>query len=236
METWLEWARGPLFRACLAIMILGVIRVIFLNTLNIVLLIRESRKNGRSVPWGTVFRATLAWLFPGKKSVEQRALFSLTSMIFHVTIIVTPILLGAHILLWERGLGLSWPAIGNLAADYLTIVACITGVALFVQRLVSRASRALSRPQDYLLPLLIVIPFASGFLAMHPAMNPFDYSSTMFVHVMSGNLIFLLIPFSKLSHVALFPAAQLVSELGWHLKPGSGEMVAVALGKENEPI
>ena len=30
----------------------------------------------------------------------------------------------------------------------------------------------LSRPGDYLLPLVVAIPFATGFLAMHPAWNP----------------------------------------------------------------
>ena len=39
---------------------------------------------------------------------------------------------------------------------------------------------------------------------------------------MSGNLIFILIPFTKLSHAVLFPATQLVSEMGWHLAADSG--------------
>jgi len=100
----------------------------------------------------------------------------------------------------------------------------------------ARASRALSRTQDYLLPLIIGVAFVSGYLAMHPAVNPFSYNATMFVHVMVGNLIFILIPFSKLSHIALFPVTQLVSEMGWHLVPESGARVALALGKEGEPI
>ncbi len=236
MEEWLEWARGPAFRACFLLMVLGLARVVFLSTANVVSIIRASRKNGRQVPWWDIVGATLKWIVPLKKGVQQRAIFSITSMIFHVSIIITPIFLGAHILLWERGVGFAWPAIGNLAADYLTLVAIVTGIVLFVQRVGHRASRAISRPQDYLLPILIVIPFASGYLAMHPSINPFDYASTMFVHIMSGNLIFLLIPFTKISHVALFPGTQLVSELGWHLAPGAGQKVAVTLGKENEPI
>jgi hypothetical protein len=71
---------------------------------------------------------------------------------------------------------------------------------------------------------------------MHPNLNPFGYNGTMFVHVMAGNLIFLLIPFTKMSHVALFPGTQLISDLGWNLKMGGGQQVAIALGKENEPI
>jgi nitrate reductase gamma subunit len=236
MEQWLEWARGPVFRACFAIMLLGLLRVIALNTVSVVSLLSRSRRNSRAMAWKSVISSTLQWIFPFKKGIEIRALFSLTSMLFHVCIIVTPVFLGAHIMLWERGLGISWPALSNSVADYLTLIGIATGIALFVDRLTSRASRALSRPQDFLLPVLIVVPLASGYLAMHPDINPFGYNGTMFIHVMAGNLIFLLIPFSKMSHMALFPGTQLVSELGWHLQPGAGQQVALALGKENDPL
>jgi nitrate reductase gamma subunit len=236
MEQWLEWARGPVFRACFVIMLLGLSRVVLLNTVSIVSLVYESRKKGRTVAWRPILSATSQWLFPIKKGFEARAVFSFTSMLFHLCIIVTPIFLGAHLLLWERGLGISWPALGNIAADYLTLLAILTGVALLAQRVGASASRAISRPQDYFLPLLLIVPFISGYLAMHPNLNPFGYNGTMFVHVMGGNLIFLLIPFTKMSHVALFPGAQLISDLGWHLKAGAGEQVAIALGRENKPI
>jgi nitrate reductase gamma subunit len=209
---------------------------VVLNTVSIATLIYQSRKNGREVPWGPIVRATLQWMFPVKKGFESRSVFSATSMLFHLCIIVTPIFLGAHILLWERGLGISWPALSNVVADYLTLLAIVTGVALIAQRVGAGASRAISRAQDYFLPVLIIVPFVTGYLAMHPHLNPFGYNGTMFVHVMSGNLIFLLIPFTKMSHVALFPGTQLISEMGWHLKPGAGEQVALALGKENKPI
>ena len=236
MEQWLEWARGPVFRACFAIMLLGILRVLLLNTVSVVSLLSRSRRNQRAMAWKPIITTTLQWMFPVKKGFELRSFFGLTSMLFHVCIIVTPVFLAAHIMLWDRGLGISWPAIGNSVADYLTLIGIATGIVLFVDRLSARASRALSRPQDFLLPVLIIVPLASGYLAMHPGINPFGYDGTMFVHVMSGNLIFLLIPFTKMSHMALFPGTQLVSELGWHLQPGAGQQVALALGKENEPI
>ena len=236
MEQWLEWARGPVFRACFVIMLLGLARAVLLNTVSIVSLIYQSRKKGREVAWGPILSATSQWLFPIKKGFEARAFFSFTSMLFHVCIIVTPIFLGAHILLWQRGLGISWPALGNVAADYLTLLAIIAGGVLIAQRVGASASRAISRGQDYFLPVLLIAPFVTGYLAMHPNLNPFGYYGTMFVHVMSANLIFLLIPFTKMSHVALFPGTQLISDLGWHLKAGAGQQVAIALGKENESI
>jgi nitrate reductase gamma subunit len=236
MEQWLEWARGPIFRMCFVIMLLGLARVAILGAISSMSIILKSKKNGREVPWSEIIGATLKWFFPFKKGLEHRAAFSLTSMVFHVSIIIAPVFLGAHILLWDRGLGIRWTAISNTIADYLTMVAIVTGILLFLQRVVAKSSRAISRFQDYMLLLVIVALFATGYLAMHPSVNPFGYNGTMFIHVMSGNLIFLLVPFTKLSHVALFSSTQLVSELGWHLMPGAGQKVAVALGKEDEPI
>ena len=71
---------------------------------------------------------------------------------------------------------------------------------------------------------------------MHPLINPFDYNTTMFVHVMSGNLLFILIPFTKMTHMVLFPFSQFISELGWFLNPQSGYEVMMTLDKENEAL
>jgi hypothetical protein len=45
-----------------------------------------------------------------------------------------------------------------------------------------------------------------------------------------------MIPFSKLGHIVLLPATQLVSEVGWRFPAESGDDVARALKKENVPI
>lgn len=239
LEQWLLWARGPLFLAAMAVLIAGTLRILGLSIVNVLLLLRESRRNGRNVPWGTVLRASLRYVIPASTAVQARGVFSIASIVFHVAIIVTPLFLSAHVLLWQRGLQLSWlpwPTLPAAAADVLSVIAVVSVVAMLVLRVGSAQARALSRFQDYFLPALIAVPFVSGLLAMHPAVNPFGYAATMLVHVLSGNLILVLIPFSKLSHVALFPFNQLISELGWHLKPGAGELVAADLGKENAPI
>jgi nitrate reductase gamma subunit len=138
--------------------------------------------------------------------------------------------------LWARGLGISWPGIPNGLADVLTIVCLITAVGLVVQRAAARATRTLSRFQDYAIPLAIAVPFASGFLAMHPSGNPFSHDATLLVHILSANVVLVLMPITKLSHAALIPGVQLVSEVAWHWPPDAGSKLAATLGKENEPI
>ena len=61
---------------------------------------------------------------------------------------------------------------------------------------------------------------------MHPALNPFPYTLTFLVHLVSANLLFILVPLTKLSHMALLPGSQLVSELGWHWPRDAGSRVA----------
>jgi nitrate reductase gamma subunit len=168
--------------------------------------------------------------------VQNRLFFSLTSVLFHVAVIIVPVFLAGHVALWARGLGISWPAIPNGVADVLTIVGIVTAVALIIQRLSARATRGLSRFEDYFLPVAIAVPFATGFLVMHPSLNPFSFQATLFVHVMSANLVLILTPLTKLSHMVLIPGTQLVSEVAWHWPADAGSKLAVTLGKEGEPV
>lgn len=233
MEVWLEWARGPAFICAFAFMLLGMIRHVVLTMWEVWRVMR--RAGDKKISYSQVLVTTLKWLFPFTK-MNNRLVYSLTSVIFHVAILMVPIFLGGHIALWARGLGISWPAIPNSVADVFTIIALITVVALVIQRASARATRVLSRFQDYVIPLIVAWPFAFGYLLMHPNLNPFTYEATLFIHIMSANLVFVLIPITKLSHIVLVPSVQLVSEVAWHWPSHSGSKVGVALGKEGEPI
>lgn len=234
MHEWLEWARGPVFRFAFLFMVLGMFRLMALNLLSLRSVAR--RAGNKEIPVARVLRSTVQWLLPHGGAVSRDPVFTMASVLFHIAMIFTPVFLGAHILLWQRGLGVSWPALSQPLADTLTLVGVAAGLILIVQRIFARASRELSRPQDYLLPVLITTIFASGFLAMHPAVSPFSYDATMLLHVICGNLMIVVLPFSKLSHALLFPITRLISEMAWHLAPDAGQQVAIALNKEGDPI
>lgn len=233
METWLQWARGPVFLLAFSFMALGLIRHVVLTAWEMARAVR--RAGDKNIPYGQLIVATLKWLLPVGK-LRSRLLFGLTTLAFHITILLVPIFLAGHIALWARGLGVSWPALPNQAADVLTLLAIFTAVALVLQRALARDTRALSRFQDFALPLLVALPFASGFLVMHPSISPVSHEAAMLVHVMSANLLLVLIPVTKLSHIALMPSVQLVTEIAWHWPPDAGSKLGVTLGKEEEPV
>lgn len=233
MNAWLEWARGPAFIFCFSFMVLGLMRHVALTVWETVRVMR--RAGDQVLPWRALVRNTAAWLVP-VKTIRQARLFSLTSVAFHVAILVVPVFLAGHIALWRRAIGVGWPAVPNESADVLTIIAVVTAAGLALLRLTARATRAITRPVDLLLLLALALPFVTGFLVMHPPMNPFGYESVLLLHLMSANLVFLLVPTTKLAHVVLLAGMQLVSEAGWHWPADAGSRVGAVLGKEAEGV
>ena len=94
MEQWLEWARGPIFRFAILFMALGIIRLLALNVLNIVTVIR--RAGDKNIPLKTVFAQTVQWLLPCKKMELGQLLFSIISFLFHISVIIVAISAGVN--------------------------------------------------------------------------------------------------------------------------------------------
>lgn len=233
LDAWTDALRGPIFRAALTFAVLGLARQIALTAWEAGRVF--ARAADKRLPLRQILTATVHWLAPVRR-VRQRWPYSLATLTFHVAIIVVPLFLAGHIALVRASTGASWPALGGAAADALTLVALGTVPLLLLLRAGAVETRALSRPGDYVLPVLIALPFASGFLLAHPAGNPFAFDLTLFVHAASADLLLVLVPVTKLSHMVLLPATQLVSELGWRFPPDAGRLVGAAIGREERPI
>ncbi len=233
MEAWIEFGRGPLFRLAFSVMVLGLLRVFVLTAVGIGEAYR--RNSDRILPWKEIGRQTLGWLVPLGRLCRQRPVYSLTSFLFHVGLLSTPFFLAAHVLLWRRSVGFAWSAFPQQIADYLTLLTIAAGIGLFFGRTLHRGARALSRFQDYLWPLLLVWPFATGYICSHAAIGPKAYQVSMLLHVYSADLIMALIPFTKVAHCVLAPLSQLVTAVSWKFVPGAGDRVAATLGYADLP-
>ena len=233
METWIQFGRGPLFRLAFALMLLGLLRSVVLTIVGVVEAYR--RNPDKIVNWRAVRRQTFGWLVPINRFWHERPAYSTVSILFHAGLLLVPPFLAAHTLLWRRSAGFAWPAIPQRLADYLTCLAIVAGLGLFLSRLFDRASRRLSRKQDYAWPLLLVTPFLTGFICSNLAIGPKAYETMMLVHVYSANLIMLLIPFTKIAHCVLAPFSQLVTAVAWKFPAGAGDLVAATLGYADRP-
>ncbi len=177
----------------------------------------------------------MAWLVPVNRFWHERPAYSVVSILFHAGLLIVPPFLAAHTLLWRRAAGFAWPAIPQLLADYLTGLAILAGLGLFFSRMFDRGSRQLSRVQDYAWPLLLIVPFLTGFTCSNLAIASKTYEAMMLIHVYSANVIMLLIPFTKIAHCVLAPLSQLVTAVAWKFPVGAGDRVAATLGYAERP-
>jgi hypothetical protein len=61
------------------------------------------------------------------------------------------------------------------------------------------------------------------------------YQRMMLFHVWSGDLIMLLLPFTKIAHCVLLPLSQYVTGLAWKFPSGAGQRVVDTLGYGDRP-
>jgi nitrate reductase gamma subunit len=188
------------------------------------------------LPGKLIIGNTIGWLVPVLRLLKTRPIYSLISFVFHIGLILVPIFLLGHIQLWRDSIGFGWFTLSDNLADILTIITMIAAVALFLGRITSRNARFISRPQDYIWPLLLAVPFVTGYVCNNAGISALLYRWMMLVHMLSAELIFVMIPFTKIAHCVLVPLSQLVSNLGWKFPPSSGEDVAETLGKKEMPI
>lgn len=234
MEFWLELGKGPLFRLSFILMILGLLRNLLLSLFGMVH--AYSRAGDKEFSISMHLKKTIVWLIPLGKLWRNRPLYSGFSFLFHIGLIITPLFLFNHLILLKKSPGLLYPAIPDTLANYLTLLTIICAVILFFSRAFYRDSRVISRKQDFLWPLLLTVPFITGYFCHNTLMSPKSYQILILIHIYSANTIMLLIPFTKIAHCVLLPLSQFVSGLGWKFPAGAGDKVAMTIRNSENPL
>ncbi|NSW88016.1 MAG: nitrate reductase [Syntrophobacteraceae bacterium] len=156
--------------------------------------------NHMSAGWG--FRSILHWLIPlGSVSLRTQPVFAIMFFLFHVCLFAVPLFLLAHNTLWQEAFGVSLWSMSESLADTLTMVFLATALFLLVRRLVRPEVRILTSPWDYTLLILTIMPFLTGFLA-YRQIGP--YEVMLILHILFGEMLLIIVPFSKLGHIVLF--------------------------------
>lgn len=234
MDWLFDFARGPLFLMTFSFMVLGLLRQVYLQTSHLLEAVSKLRYRDFSL-WRNI-RSSMEWVVPLGHIYRNRSVMRLVSFLFHICLLVVPIFLVHHIDLWNRHVGISWPGISLQTGDVFTLLVIAGGLSLLLFRVCDRGVRAMSTVMDYLLLVLILIPFATGFLASHPGLCPTSYKLMMLLHILSAELLFVLIPHTKLVHCVLFAFDRISSDIFWRMPAGAGERVARELHGEDARV
>jgi nitrate reductase gamma subunit len=147
-------------------------------------------------------RSIVAWLIPfGTYSWRQNAGFTILVFVFHLGLLVTPVFLLAHNLILKERWGFSLWTLSEPVTDMLTILMLLAALLIFLRRYALPEVRILTTGQDLMVLAIAVAPFVTGLLAYHHVGN---YQFWLILHILSGEVWLIAIPFTKLSHFILF--------------------------------
>lgn len=121
--------------------------------------------------------------------------------LFHLALVLTPLFVLGHNVLLDVAWEVSLPSLPEAVADGLTVLVIAGGLFFLLRRLFLARVRAISTTYDYLVLLIATAPFLSGFLAYH---HIFDYDTVVLLHMLSGEIMLMAIPFTKLIHMPYF--------------------------------
>ncbi|MCD4721932.1 MAG: nitrate reductase [Desulfobacula sp.] len=211
MNAFIDFIMGPMVWVAFLIFILGLI-------FKIVIIIKDVNERESFVySYLTLkhsFRSIFAWLIPFfPQSTKQSPVFYSISYIFHLLLFIVPIFLMSHIVLINEAFQVSWIALDDGLADILTLIVIFALVFFAIRRQRVPEVKYLTSFKDYILILIVALPFITGFLAYHQF---FLYKWMVIAHVISGEIMLILIPFSRFSHMIVAPLtrAYMGSEFG----------------------
>lgn len=154
------------------------------------------------------------WIIPfATVSSRKNPITTLVNSAFHGLLFLTPLLAVGHAVMIERAFGIRWPSLPDRVVDVMTVLFIACCLFLMIRRVIKKEVRFVTSFSDWVLLLLIALPFVTGFLAYHQL---FHYQAMMILHMISGEVLLVLIPVTRLSHMfyAVFTRAHTASEFG----------------------
>ncbi|MFC1840115.1 TmcC family electron transfer complex membrane anchor subunit [Thermodesulfobacteriota bacterium] len=211
MVSLYSFLTGPMFWISVAVFLAGII----FKLIRMLILVKEKEAfilSYLSLKYG--LRSVLHWIIPfASSNMRQHPIMTLAAFSFHICLLVTPLFLLAHIILIDEAINISYWALPDALADLMTII--VIGGCLFfmVRRIIKPEVRFVTTYSDYLFLFIIALPFITGLWA---ASQLPGYSYVLLLHIFSGELMLILIPFTRLVHMvfALFTRFYMGSEFG----------------------
>lgn len=204
-----EFVRGPLMWISFIIFVVGlsyqIYRLITLTRSRDVIRTDDDEEPQARISkysWKRLVQRIKDWPVMSKGTIlGTQPLLALLTTVFHICLIITPLFLVAHNVLLFESWHFSLPSFAERTTDILTVIVLL-GVSIFlIRRLFVSRVRAISSLYDYLLLLITLAPFITGFIAYHQMM---DYETIIIAHILTGEIMLMAIGVTKLSHMIFY--------------------------------
>ena len=159
------------------------------------------RYGGKKAVIGAVSSA-LKWLIPfGTHSWRKQPFLTFAFFFFHLGVVICPLFLAGHMLIMKSLLGFSLPAMPMWLSDTCTVLGILGGIMMVLRRVSLPEVRFITNRTDWTVLLLTLFVLVAGFFAR---MQVPGYECWLLLHIFAAELILIMAPFTKLSHIVLY--------------------------------
>lgn len=158
------------------------------------------------------------WLVPfGTHGWRKQGFTTIAFFLFHIGVVLCPLFLAGHMVFMKEALGFSFPSLPVGVGDLFAVCGFVGGILLLLRRITLPQVRFFTDWKDLAILGLCLVTLASGLLSRFQ-LGPYDFM--LGLHMLSGELILILAPFTKLSHMALFFASRAQLGIDFAVKRG----------------
>ncbi|MBW2575541.1 MAG: nitrate reductase [Deltaproteobacteria bacterium] len=148
-------------------------------------------------------RSIFHWIIPfGTVKWRKNPILTIVTFTFHICLILVPIFLCAHVILWKESWDIGWWYFSDTTADILTGIVIACCVFFLIRRIVLPEVKYLTSVSDYVILAMVAAPFITGFWTYHQWPG---CKITGIVHIIAGEIMLAAIPFTRLIHMVYFP-------------------------------
>lgn len=192
----LQWARGPGFVIAISVFLFGVVLRLFeVLALGRKPDLSEARQQKNGSGWHTIF--SRSFVFPALST--RTAVTYISGYVFHLGLFIIILLYIPHIELIREMFGIGWPGLSTPVVDAVAVITMIALLIMLIDRVTNPVKRLLSTASDYIAWVITFLPVITGYMAYHHILFP--YTKMLALHILSVELLLVLLPFTKLIHV-----------------------------------
>jgi len=170
-----SFVEGPLLWIAISIFIIGSI---VKAALFFFVSLKKDKIIYQHFSWKYILATWGRWLLPINPDVVKNPVFAILGYIFHICLLVVPVWLSGHIVLWEESrFEWSWAALPDGLADWLTLIFLAIALFFLLRRILSEDIRMISTFADYFLLLVTALPYLTGYFLTHGTLDAIGLSS-----------------------------------------------------------
>ncbi len=171
------------------------------------LLFKEAKKKDGAVfeymDFKFAMRSIFHWIIPfGSTNMRLNPAMTIVTFAFHISLFLLPVFVLAHVILWKENFNISWFTLPGGVADIMTLIVIASCVFFFIRRIILPEVKYLTTAVDFIILFIVAAPFITGYWTYHQWAG---FEIMTIIHIISGEVMLMAIPFTKLFHMFLFP-------------------------------